>query len=143
MTDNEINNIDHEREYEDNEDIGSEDIGGQDVGGRKVSEITQELFDLGEREYRVEITTENGEIHEFYYDDSNAIFPLYNSLINTIRRHFSDCHIELTTDLSQFAAEVNGTPNKNTRMLEILRQTQETHGVSINATADESMSHVR
>jgi|SRR5699024_489574 len=132
---NEINNIDHEREYEDYEDVG--------VQGHKVSEITQELFDLGDREYRVGITTEDGEIHEFYYNDCNAVFPLYNSLINIIRRHFSDCHVELTTCLPQFAAEVNGIPNRNTRMLEILRQTQETQGVSINATEDESMLHVR
>lgn len=130
MTDNEINNI------------GSEDVGVQDIGVQ-VTEITQELFDLGEREYRVEITTEDEEIHEFYYNDCNAVFPLYNSLINIIRRHLSDCHVELTTCLPQFAAEVNGTPNRNTRMLEILRQTQEAQGVSINATEDESMLHVR
>lgn len=98
--------------------------------------IKQTLENTGNADYLVTMTIfkngEDSEINEFEYNDTNRIFPYYNSLINTIR-DYEDVHIELETDSKTFAHEVAGNPNRNTRMLEILKNTQEIQGVTIDA----------
>lgn len=99
--------------------------------------ITQNLKGTGDGSYQVKMEVNHGEkieVIEFNYSDTNGIFPLYNSLINTIRG-IEDKHIELETCNPVFASEVNGSPNKNYRLLEILKETQSIQNVSINATA--------
>ena len=100
-----------------------------------IINITQELTKTGNASYEVKMTVDKGddvETIEFNYSDCNGIFPLYNSLINTIRG-IEDCHVVLTTSDKRFAREVRGIPNKNARLLEILKQTQEIQSVTIDA----------
>jgi len=97
--------------------------------------ITQKLTKTGDASSVVKVEIEsdgNIEVNEFNYSNTNFIFPLYNSLINTISE-MKDVHIELKTDSKVFAREVNGIPNKNTRMLEILKNIQERQNITIDA----------
>lgn len=97
--------------------------------------IIQELEKIDARAYQVKMTVERAEdveVIEFEYNDTNGIFPLYNSLINTIRG-IEDAHIELETCNPVFAREVNGSPNRHARLLEILIETKNVQGVTINA----------
>ena len=100
----------------------------------KIS-IKQELFNLGGRNYDVIMTVDRGddtEVIEFNYEDSNGIFPLYNSLINTIRG-IEDAHVELKTVNPDFISEITGSPNKNSRLLNILNDVKQAQGVTIDA----------
>ncbi|MEI3606905.1 hypothetical protein SPD48_14470 [Pseudogracilibacillus sp. SE30717A] len=97
--------------------------------------ITQTLEQKDDRDYQVKMTVDKGdnvEVIEFDYYDTNGIFPLYNALINTIRG-IEDKHIQLETCNPVFAREVNGTAGKNSRLLEILKETQKIQGVTIDA----------
>ena len=97
--------------------------------------ITQSLKQTGDRAYQVKMTVDKGddvEVIEFDYYDTNSIFPLYNSLINVIRS-IGDAHIKLETCNPTFAREVNGSPNKNSRLLDILQETKKVQGVTIDA----------
>lgn len=100
-----------------------------------IINITQELTKTGDASCVVKMEVESGEnveVIEFNYENTNFIFPYYNSLINTIRG-VEDCHIQLKTDSEVFAREVRGNPNKNTRLLEILKNIQERQNITIDA----------
>lgn len=97
-----------------------------------VVKLKQKIEKIGDGSYIVEITINNSTVTEFNYDNTNGIFPLYNSLINVIRG-YEDVHIELETNNPIFAREVNGVPNKHTRLLGILNETKKMHGVTIDA----------
>lgn len=103
---------------------------------RDTFTITQELTKTSEASYIVKMTigsSDDVEVIEFNYNDSrNSIFPLYSSLISTIRG-IEDAHIELTTCNQAFAEEINGSPNRNSTMLRILNETKEIQGVTIDA----------
>ena len=97
--------------------------------------IKQELFNQGGRNYDVIMTVDRGddtEVIEFNYEDTNAIFPLYNSLINTIRG-IEDAHVELETVNPDFIEEIKGSPNRNSRLLNILIDVKQSQGVTIDA----------
>lgn len=96
----------------------------------KEIEVIQTLHGVGPGNYEVDIEVDE-EVETFYYSDSNAIFPLYNSLINAIR-DFEDATINLTTCNPKFAREIQGNPNKNARMLEILTDLKIRNGLTIN-----------
>lgn len=100
-----------------------------------IINITQELTKTGDASCVVKIeieSDENVEVIEFNYENTNFIFPYYNSLINAISK-MKDVHIELKTDSEVFAKEVRGNPNKNTRLLEILKNIQERRNITIDA----------
>jgi len=97
--------------------------------------IKQELIQTGNASFTVKMTSEiegNAVIRDFKYSDCNGIYPLYNSLINTIQE-MENVHIDLETSDKRFASEVNGNPNKNARMLEILKNIQERQNITIDA----------
>lgn len=100
-----------------------------------IINITQTIEQVDDRDWQVkmEIESEGGSTFtEFNYTDTNGIFPLYNSLINTIRQ-FKDVHINLTTSNQVFVKEVNGSAGKNSRLLQILNETKQEKGVTIDA----------
>ncbi len=101
----------------------------------KTIKITQELEQTGNASYIVYLTTTDGEdeqTKEFRYNDCNRVYPLYNSLINALDA-YEGVHIELTTNYKRFSDEVNGRPNRNTRMLEILNNIKERQNITIDA----------
>lgn len=105
---------------------------------RNIINIKQEINKMADRDYQVKMTIEKGddvEVIKFDYHDTNGIFPLYNALINVIRG-IEDAHIDLETCNPVFAHEVNGSPNKNDRLLRMLKETQKMQGVTINAYAE-------
>jgi len=98
--------------------------------------ITQKLTKTGDASSTVKMTIERGgiiEVIEHNYEDTNFIYPLYNSLIRTIDE-MEDVHIELETNDKRFAHEIAGNPNRNSRMLEILRNKQERQNITIDAS---------
>lgn len=100
-----------------------------------IINITQTITHLGGKKWQVKMVIESNDNSyetEFNYSDTNGIFPLYNSLINTIRQ-YEDVHINLTTNNAVFAQEVNGSAGKNSRLLSILNETKREQGVTIDA----------
>lgn len=98
-------------------------------------EIEQTLKRTGPRSYQVKmIVKQKGltEVYEFNFYNSNAIYPLYKSLIYIVRL-FNNVHITLKTQNKVFAGEVNGQAGKNTRLYGILNDTKQQYGVSIDA----------
>src|SRR5690625_3207544 len=101
----------------------------------KTIKITQELEQTGNASYIVNMTITDGEdeqTQEFRYNNCNRVYPLFNSLINALDA-YEGVHIELTTNYKRFAEEVNGNPNKNSRMLEILSNIKERRNITIDA----------
>lgn len=99
---------------------------------RYTVKLKQKIEKVGDGSYVVEITINNSTVSEFKYNNTNGIFPLYNSLINIIRG-YEDVHVELETNNPIFAREVNGMPNKHTRLLGILNETKKIQRVTIDA----------
>lgn len=97
--------------------------------------INQTIDKKGAGCYDVEIVVNDGEKKVFYYDDTNAIYPLYNSLTQTIM-NMKDVHVKLNTNSRVFASEILGSPNRNTRMLEILNNYKERRNITISTTND-------
>lgn len=100
----------------------------------KIS-IKQELIHKGGREYDVIMTIERGndvEKVEHNFKDTNGIYPLYRSLINTIR-DIEDTHVDLVTENEAFVEELNGSPNRNSRLLNMFNDIKQVQGVTINA----------
>lgn len=98
--------------------------------------IKQELKTTGYASSTVKMTIERdgfAEVVEHNYEDTNFIYPLYNSLIRTIDE-MEGVHIELETNDKRFAHEIAGNPNRNSRMLEILRNIQERQNITIDAS---------
>ena len=98
-------------------------------------EIEQTITRTGLRSYQVKmIVKQKGltEVYEFNFYNSNAIYPLYKSLIFIVRM-FNNVHITLKTPSKVFAGEVNGKAGKNARLFNILNETKQQHGVSIDA----------
>lgn len=98
-------------------------------------EIEQTLKRTGPRSYQVKMTVKQKgltEIYEFNFSNSNAIYPLYKSLIHVVRT-FDGVHIKLKTQNKVFVGEVNGQAGKNARLFNILNETKHQHGVEIDA----------
>lgn len=97
--------------------------------------ITQKLIKTGDASYqiRMEVDSANDiEIIEFNYEKTNAIYPLYRSLIEVLKQ-YENVHIKLKTSSEVFVREVKGIPNKNTRLLEILKEIKERQNITIDA----------
>lgn len=99
---------------------------------KKIIKIKQEIIEIDPGIYDVDIKVDEGDIQVFEYNDTNAIYPLYNSLIQVIKE-MEDVHIELETSDKRFAIEISGNPNRNSRMLEILIEIKERRNITINA----------
>ena len=102
-------------------------------------EIEQTLKRTGPRSYQVRmIVKQKGltEVYEFNFYNSNAIYPLYKSLIFVVRM-FDGVHITLKTPSKVFAGEVNGQTGKNTRLFNILNDEKQENGVEIDAIFNE------
>lgn len=100
----------------------------------EIINITQTIKRIGQRDYIVKMKTEIEEgsiVQEFEYNDSNGIYPLYNSLINTIRQ-YNNVHINLMTSSKVFVEEVNGSLRKNGRLYQILEETKEQQSVEVD-----------
>lgn len=98
--------------------------------------ITQTLEQTGDASYLVKLEVDKGvdmEVIEFRYDRCNQVFPAYRSLIN-ILPDYEDVHIELQTDSEALVREYNDLPNKNARLLQILKETLERQGITLDAT---------
>jgi|SRR5699024_2785176 len=99
-----------------------------------VINIEQTIKRTGKGSYDVIMNIKNGsdtENIEFNYSQTNGIFPLYNSLINVIRK-YENVHIELTTNNKIFAKEIKGSPNRNTSLLNIYIDIQKQQGVTLD-----------
>lgn len=102
-------------------------------------EIEQRLKRTGPRSYQVKMTVKQKgltEVYEFNFEDTNAIYPLYKSLIHVIRL-FNNVDIKLKTQSKVFAGEVNGRAGKNARLFNILKDTKRENSVSIDAIFNE------
>jgi len=98
--------------------------------------IKQKLTKTGDASSTVKMTIERGgiiEVIEHNYENTNFIYPLYDSLTRTIDE-MEGVHIELETNDKRFAHEIAGNPNRNSRMLEILRNKQERQNITIDAS---------
>lgn len=98
-------------------------------------EIDQTITRNGPRSYQVKMTVKQKdltEVYEFNFSNSNAIYPLFKSLIHVVRM-FNGVHIKLKTQNKVFVGEVNGKAGKNTRLYNILNDTKRENGVSIDA----------
>lgn len=98
-------------------------------------EINQIMTQTGPRSYCVKMTVKQKgltEVYEFNFSNSNAIYPLYKSLIHVVRL-FNNVHITLKTQNKVFVGEVNGQAGKNARLFNILNETKHQHGVMIDA----------
>src|SRR5699024_8997205 len=98
--------------------------------------IKQKLTKTGDASSTVKMTIERGgiiEVIEHNYENTNFIYPLYDSLTRTID-DMEGVHIELETNDKRFAHEIAGNPNRNSRMLEILRNKQERQNITIDAS---------
>lgn len=98
-------------------------------------EIEQRLKRTGPRSYCVKMTVKQKgltEVYQFNFENTNAIYPLYKSLIYIVRM-FDNVHITLKTPSKVFAGEVNGQAGKNARLFNILNETKQQHGVIIDA----------
>lgn len=101
----------------------------------QIIEIDQRLMRTGPRRYQVKMTVKQKgltEVYEFNFSNSNAIYPLYKSLIHVVRL-FNNVHITLKTQNKVFVGEVNGQAGKNARLFNILNETKHQHGVEIDA----------
>ena len=107
----------------------------QEEKTQKVVNVKQELIKTGNASATVIITVDDGdteETTEYQYSDTNFIFPLYNSLINTIA-DMEDVNVHLKTNDSRFAREINGNPNKHTSLLNMLQNVKERNQVTVYA----------
>ena len=98
-------------------------------------EIDQRLKRTGPRSYQVKMIVKQNnltEVYEFNFSNSNAIYPLYKSLIHVVRL-FNNVHITLKTQNKVFVGEVNGQAGKNARLFNILNDEKQEKGVSIDA----------
>ena len=98
-------------------------------------EIEQTLKRTGPRSYQVKMTVKQKgltEVYEFNFYNSNAIYPLYKSLIHVVRL-FKDVNIKLKTQNKVFVGEVNGQAGKNARLFNILNDEKRENGVEIDA----------
>ena len=98
-------------------------------------EIDQTITRTGPRRYCVKMIVKQNnltEVYEFNFSNSNAIYPLYKSLIHVVRM-FDGVHIKLKTQNKVFAGEVNGRAGKNARLFNILNDTKRENGVEIDA----------
>src|SRR5690625_6380111 len=94
--------------------------------------ITQKLTKTGDASSTVKMTIERGgivEVIEHNYEDTNFIYPLYNSLIRTIDE-MEDVHIELETNDKSFSIEIAGNTNSNSSMIEFFIIYQESINLS-------------
>ena len=105
-------------------------------------EIDQRLMRTGPRSYQVKMTVKQKgltEVYEFNFENTNAIYPLYKSLIHVVRL-FKDVNIKLKTPSKVFAGEVNGRAGKNTRLYDILNDEKRENGVEIDAVFVEKIN---
>src|SRR5690625_4400774 len=96
--------------------------------------ITQELTKTGNASYEVRMTVNDAEESEiFTFDNTNGVYPLYKSLIEIIKE-YKDVTVNLTTSDSRFGKEIQGVPNRNTTLLDILKDVQERNEIEIIVT---------
>lgn len=100
-----------------------------------VINITQSITKIDAGIYDVEITVNSGDSKIYEYSGTNGIYPLYNSLMRTLKE-MNDAKINLNTNSAKFAREIAGTPNRNTRMLEILNDTKALKNLTIDVTVE-------
>src|SRR5699024_9063514 len=95
--------------------------------------IKQELIHKGGRNYDVIMTVDRGddvEKVEHNFTDTNGIYPLYRSLIDTLR-DIEDAHVDLITGNEAFVNELNGSPNRNSKLLSMFNDIKQIQGVTI------------
>lgn len=100
-----------------------------------IISIKQELIYKGGRAYDVIMTVDRGDSKEeveHNFTDCNGIYPLYRSLIDTLR-DIEDAHVDLTTENDAFVNELNGSPNRNSKLLSMFNDIKQIQGVTVNA----------
>ena len=105
-------------------------------------EIEQTLKRTGPRSYQVRmIVKQKGltEVYQFNFENTNAIYPLYKSLIHVVRM-FNGVHIKLKTQNKVFVGEVNGQAGKNARLFNILNDEKRENSVEIDAVFVEKIN---
>lgn len=83
-------------------------------------DIKHEIKQTGDAEYTVSIKIDDNEPYSETFCRSNAVWPAYRSMIDTVNK-LEDCTVTVTTNSAPLEHEYNGAPNPNATMLQHLK----------------------
>lgn len=94
-------------------------------------DITQEMHKTGNANYEITMTVNGGDPEVFSYENCNQIYPLYKSLMDTLRT-YTNVNVNLKTDNIGFMKEISGVVNRHTTLFSMMQELKELNNISIN-----------